>query len=200
MNSGASGFLNNIRKMAEEISAREGCYLYDLEFVGGGGGRTLRVYIDKDDKEGGGVSLDDCSNVSKGLNALLDADEALVPGGQYNLEVSSPGLERALKERRHFEKVIGQKVTVKSFAPLVELNPSVPELGKAKQVVGALLSYEDAGVKVDFEGKEVFVPHESIAKAHVVYEFETSAEDSEGKGPNKNKGSKTKPNKGQEKS
>ena len=46
--------INEIRRMAEEVSAREGCFLYDIEFVGGGNGRTLRVYIDKE--VSGGVS------------------------------------------------------------------------------------------------------------------------------------------------
>jgi ribosome maturation factor RimP len=190
MNNGTSGFLNNIRKMVEEISAREGCYLYDLEFVGGGGDRILRVYIDKESE--GGVSIDDCSNVSKGLNAILDADD-IVPGGQYHLEVSSPGLERSLKEPRHYEKAVGKKVLVKSFAPLLEFNESVVELGKAKQVAGTLVSSDQSGVRVDFEGKEIFVPAQSIAKAHIVFDFESSNEGSVNKGPQKkNQGSKAK--------
>jgi ribosome maturation factor RimP len=199
MNSGASGFLNHIRKMAEEVSAREGCYLYDIEFVGVPGGRALRVYIDKEGD--GGVSLEDCSNVSKGLNQFLDADEELVPGGQYLLEVSSPGLERVLKEPLHFEKALGKKISVKSFAPLVQFNENVPELAKAKQIVGSLLSHDERGIQVDFDGKSVFVPFESITKAHVVFEFEGSDEGpSAGTGPKKNKGPKVKPKKGQEKS
>jgi ribosome maturation factor RimP len=174
----SSSFLNSIRKMAEDISAREGCYLYDLEFIGAGNGRTLRVYIDKDAE--GGVSLDDCSNVSRGLNQLLDAEEDLIPGGQYHLEVSSPGLERVLKEDRHFAKALGKKISVKSFAPLVQFNPQLPELDKAKLVVGTLLSFDGQGLKVQQDGKDVFVPADAIAKAHIVFDFTDSSEDQKG--------------------
>lgn len=180
-------FLQEIRKMAEEVSAREGCYLYDLEFVGAGGGRILRVYIEKDSE--GGVSIDDCSNVSRGLNLLLDVED-IIPGGQYHLEVSSPGLERVLKEPRHFEKAIGKMISVKSFAPLVQFNEHFPELSKAKQIQGKLLSFDEQGLKVEYQGKEVFIPFESVTKAHVVFEFADPSEGLKGsqkKGKLKNK-------------
>ena len=161
-------FLSSIKKIAEDVAAREGCILYDLEFVGGGGHRTLRVFIDKDVE--GGASIDDCANVSRGLNLLLDVED-VVPGGQYHLEVSTPGLERVLKEPRHFEKALGQKVAVKSFAPLVQFNAEFPELGKAKQIQGKLLAFDGAGLKLEYQNREVFVPFESVTKANVVYEF-----------------------------
>lgn len=171
-------FLSEIRRLAEEVSAREGCYLYDLEFIGAGSGRTLRVYIDREAE--GGVSIEDCTKVSRGLNQFLDEREDLIPGGNYQLEVSSPGLERVLKEARHFEKALGKKISVKSFAPLLQFNESVVELGKAKQIQGALLSFDEKTLKVDFEGKEVIIPIESVTKAHIVFEF---ADPSEGKAP-----------------
>lgn len=176
--------LNELRRMAEEVTNREGCYLYDIEFVGGQGGRILRVTIDKDSE--GGASVEDCSNVSKGLNLLLDVED-VVPGGAYNLEVSSPGLERVLKEPRHFERVIGKLISVKTFQPLVEFNPQIPELGKAKQLQGGLLAFDDKGVKLGYQGKEVFVPFETVTKAHVVFEFVNPSENKPGKGPKKGK-------------
>ena len=171
--------LENIRKMAEEVSSREGCYLYDLEFVGAQGGRTLRVYIDKE--AGGGASVEDCTNVSRGLNLLLDVED-FIPGGAYNLEVSTPGLERVLKQPRHFERAIGQKISVKTFAPLLQFNESFPELGKAKQVQGTLRSFDQLGLKVEYQDREVFVPFETVTKAHVVFEF---ADPSASKHPHK---------------
>ncbi len=186
-------FLNEIRKLAEEVSAREGCYLYDLEFVGAAAGRTLRVFIERDAEAG--VSIDDCSKVSRGLNEALDAFESEIPGGAYMLEVSSPGLERVLKEPRHFEKAIGKKISVKTFAPLLDFNPAVPDLGKAKQIQGKLLSFDEKGLKVSFESMNakssgddapaVFVPFDSVTKAHVVFEF---ADPSENKPGQKGKG------------
>ena len=173
--------LTHLRKLAEDISAREGCYLYDLELIGSGGGRVLRVTIDKEAE--GGVSIDDCSNVSRGLNLILDAEEDVVPGGQYELEVTSPGLERVLKEPRHYQAVIGKKISVKSFAPLLQFNETVSELGKAKQIQGQLVSFDDKGMIVTFESpgikipegespKHVFIPSDMVTKAHVVFEFE----------------------------
>ena len=177
-------FLTEIRKLAEEVSAREGCFLYDLEMTGSGGGRILRITIDKEIE--GGVTVEDCTNVSRGLNLVLDVED-VIPGGQYYLEVSSPGLERVLKEPRHYERAIGQRVAVKSFAPLLDFNSHLPELGKAKQLTGKLLSFDDKGLKIAFEvmpgmapleinegeePKAVFIPFESVTKAHVVFEFD----------------------------
>lgn len=191
--------LSEIRRMAEDISSREGCYLYDLEFVGSGNGRILRVYIDKEAE--GGVSIEDCSKVSRGLNHLLDTED-VIPGGQYSLEVSSPGLERVLKEPRHFERAIGQKISVKSFAPIVQFNEHLPELDKAKQVKGTLLSFsfdgEKKGLTVDISDdsdagpKEAFIPFESVTKAHIVFEFTDSSDSPKGnkKGPKKGKSKK----------
>jgi len=177
--------LSELRRMAEEVTSREGCYLYDIEFVGGQGGRILRVTIDKEGA--GGASIEDCSNVSKGLNLLLDVED-VIPGGAYSLEVSSPGLERALKEPRHFEKAVGKQISVKTFQPLLQFNENRPELGKAKQIQGALLSYDDKGLKVSYRESEVFIPFETVTKAHVVFEFVDPSENKPGKGPKKGKG------------
>lgn len=175
-------FLTEIRKLAEEVSAREGCYLYDLEMVGAGNGRVLRVTIDKDGNSGG-VSVDDCTNVSRAMNLRLDVED-VVPGGQYQLEVSSPGLERVLKEPRHYQGALQKQISIKSFAPLAQFNEPLPvELAKAKQIQGPLLSFDDKGLRVGYvpavkKGAEplpqveIFVPFESVTKAHVVYEFE----------------------------
>src|SRR5215207_7977736 len=99
-----SDFISRIKDLAEPVAQREGCEIYDIEWVSGhrGKGRVLRVYIDKV----GGVNVDDCSNVSRGLNLILDVDDA-IPGSGYSLEVSSPGLERTLRESRHFSAAIG---------------------------------------------------------------------------------------------
>ena len=86
-----------------------GCELYDLDIIGTGKARVLRVFLDKPE---GGIGIEDCSNVARGLNEFLDADENLIPGGEYALEVSSPGLERHLKTENHFKKVLNKKVAI----------------------------------------------------------------------------------------
>src|SRR5262249_32900721 len=104
--------MERVRKLAEEVAIREGCRLYDLEFAGGPH-RTLRVFIEKDD---GGASLEDCVNVSRGLNLMLDVEDP-IPGGRYELEVSTPGLERKLTQLWHFEKAIGEFVQLRYLPP-----------------------------------------------------------------------------------
>ena len=173
-------FLTEIRKLAEEVSAREGCYLYDVELVGAGNARVLRVTIDKDVT--GGVSVEDCTNISRAMNLRLDVED-IIPGGQYQLEVSSPGLERVLKEPRHYQGALGKLISVKSFAPLAQFNEMLPlELAKAKSLQGPLVSFDDKGLRVGYtpvtkKGEEpaaqtaIFVPYESVTKAHVAFEF-----------------------------
>lgn len=165
-------FLDKIKALADDVALRESCLVYDIEFAGGGNSRILRVYIDKDVEAG--VSIDDCSNVSRGLNLILDVED-VIPGGKYSLEVSSPGLERVLKKDWHFTKVVGKTILVKSFAPMLDFNTALPQLGKAKQIKGSLLSQTEKGIKISVElagkSEEVYVPFEEIAKANVVFEY-----------------------------
>lgn len=97
--------MEQIRRFAEEVAVREGCRLYDVEFHD----RTLRVFIDRAE---GGVSIDDCANVSRGLNLRLDVEDA-VPLERYELEVSSPGLERKLTQPWHYGGAIGKTVQIR---------------------------------------------------------------------------------------
>lgn len=172
----SANVLDRIRKMAEEVSAREGCTVYDIEFGGGGSaGRVLRIYLDKTD--GNNVSIEDCANVSRGLNLMLDGaaevGDDVVPGGEYSLEVSSPGIERVLRERWHYERAQGQKISLKTFAPLIDFNPERSDLSKARTLVGELSAVEDGGIRVQAAGDlgAVFIPFETITKAHTVFEF-----------------------------
>ncbi len=179
---GTLGWREKIAKMAAEVAAREGCEVYDFEFVGSGGGRILRVYLDK--AGGGGVSIDDCSNVSRGLNLLLDVDD-VVPGGAYNLEVSSPGLERVLRTPQHFVRAVGGRAQVKSFESFADLNPGLDEalrakLGKAKQLEGTIRGVEGEGdaASLLFDAENgghviaIKVPLKKITKANTVFVFE----------------------------
>lgn len=131
-----SGQLEQIRRFAEEVATREGCMLYDLEFHDGPG-RTLRVFIEK---ASGGVSIDDCANVSRGLNLRLDVED-VIPGGAYDLEVSSPGLDRKLTQLWHFERGVGQTIQLKYKD---EQGASKPYEGKLLSVEGSRLSFENA--------------------------------------------------------
>src|SRR5689334_14323410 len=129
--------------------------------MGGPGGRqTLRVFIDKPS----GVSLDDCTRISRAVSAALDVEDPIE--GAYDLEVSSPGLDRPLRTPEHFRKFAGSKVRIRTFGP-------VPECENRKTFVGILKSYEDNGaIVVDVDGKDFRIPHALVSKANVEPVFE----------------------------
>ncbi|TMB32107.1 MAG: hypothetical protein E6J61_08125 [Deltaproteobacteria bacterium] len=154
--------LEKVRNIAAPLAAAEGLELVDVEFAGPGGHPTLRLYIDK---VGGGVTLDDCTQVSRALSAALDVEDPIE--GSYELEVSSPGLDRPLRTREHFERFAGEKVRVKTFGPLEEAGA-----GSRKTFVGRLVGIEDDSVVVDVEGAVFRVPQKLIAKANIEPSFD----------------------------
>ena len=146
--------LEKVRAIAAPLASAEGLELVDVELAGAGGRTTLRVYIDRE----GGVSLDDCSSVSRAVSAALDVEDPME--GAYDLEVSSPGLDRPLRTPEHFRQFAGEKVRVKAYGP-------VPELENRKTFVGTLGGFEDGRVLVEVDGKPFRVPLEQVAKAHL---------------------------------
>ncbi len=94
----------------ERWLAAEELELDDLEFRGSGRGQTVRVVVDGPD----GVDLDRIAELSLGISRLLDDEQGFEE--QYQLEVSSPGLERQLRRPRHYQKSIGREVSVKARA------------------------------------------------------------------------------------
>ncbi|MGZ6124510.1 MAG: ribosome maturation factor RimP [Myxococcales bacterium] len=151
--------LEKVRQIAAPLAAQEGLELIDVEIGGGGGRQTLRLYIDK----AAGVSLDDCSAVSRAVSAALDVEDPLQ--GAYDLEVSSPGLDRPLKLPEHFQKFAGSRVRVRTFGP-------VPQCENRKTFVGILKGYEEGSIVVDVDGKVFRVPHALVGKANVEPVFE----------------------------
>lgn len=163
-------WLEKVAKIAEDVAAREGCILYDIENSGSGKGRILRVYIDKE----GGVGIEDCSNVSKGMNLLLDVED-IVPGAMYNLEVSTPGLDRRLSKKWHYEKVVGKKIFVQLTKSLGTIQPiedkGLIAMKKFEEVLG---SVDDEGLGFKIRSTEVKIPFSNIEKAKLVFEYKTN--------------------------
>jgi len=126
-----------------------------LEEAGGRRYKILRLYIDRP----GGVNHDLCARVSAVVGRALDEGNAFE--GAYMLEVSSPGLERPLTKRSHFEAQIGKKVYIKTRQPV--------EGTKVWQ--GILLEVVDDAVIVLEAGREARIPLKEIASAHLMYEF-----------------------------
>src|SRR6185437_15671394 len=130
----------HVRAIAERVAASSGLEVVYLEFHGGGKGRTLRVFIEKN-AEGrraleqqlaaagekvpspsswdhlAGVTHEDCANYSRELGTILDVEDA-VPGAGYLLEVSSPGLDRKLFKPADFERFSGSRVKIMTRDPV----------------------------------------------------------------------------------
>ena len=159
-------WLEKVEKLAQEIALREGCVLYDLEFMGAGGTRALRIYIDRDM----GPSIDDCSNISKGLNLILDVED-VIPGGAYQLEVSTPGLDRHLRLAWHFEKVVGKKIWVRTKDSFEVFGNTQSRWAKAKQIENVLTGIENDYLLFNVEDALVKIPRSAVQKAKVVFEM-----------------------------
>lgn len=99
-------------KIAEPIARKNGCFVYDVEFVKEGGLYYLRIYIDREE----GVDLDMCEKVSREISVLLDESDPI--SQNYYLEVSSPGIERKLRTPEHFKRYIGSVVDVGLYKTL----------------------------------------------------------------------------------
>ncbi|MCB0394699.1 MAG: ribosome maturation factor RimP [Bdellovibrionales bacterium] len=161
-------FLEQVENLAKEVCQREGCILYDLEFSGGskGRGRMLRVYIEKD--QGDTVGVDDCANVSRGLSFYLDSDESLIPGESYTLEVSSPGLERPLRQKWHFEKSVGSKAFFVITQPLGDFGGAV---ANQKKFEATILALTETGLKLEVGEQELEIPFSVVTKANLIFEM-----------------------------
>jgi len=96
-----------VTEIAERVGGSEGIEIVDVELLGAGRGRVLRLYIDRPQ----GVSHGDCEFISQQVGTILDMED-VIPGESYTLEVSSPGLERKLSKPKDFEKFVGQKAKV----------------------------------------------------------------------------------------
>jgi ribosome maturation factor RimP len=105
--------IEQVREIVERVARDLGLEVVDVEFRGGGKARMLRIFIDKP----GGVTHDDCANVSDEVGTILDVEDA-VPGAAYTLEVSSPGLDRKLSKPADFERFTGSLLKVSTREPL----------------------------------------------------------------------------------
>ena len=159
-------WMEKVEEMAGVAATQQGCVLYDVDFVGVGKGRTLRVFIDKDS----GIGIEDCSEVSKALNTLLDEND-IIPGGAYNLEVSSPGLERQLRKPWHFEKAVGKKVLIKTSKALESVGVTDKKWKAAKTVEEVLESADGDSIRFIVKDVEIRIPYDLIERAKVVFEM-----------------------------
>ena len=144
-----------VQNLLEPIITKLGYELYDVLYEKEGKDYYLRVVIDKES----GIDLNDCETVNNAINDILD--EADYIKDQYFLEVSSPGVERLLRKKEHFEKQIGNKISVKLFKAI----------DKQKEIVGILKSYNQEELVIEQEDKELKVEVKNIAVARTVFDW-----------------------------
>ncbi len=125
--------------MAVPASERQGCFIWDVEFVREAGERYLRIYIDNAE---GRISIDQCEAVSREVEAKLDELDPI--DGPYIFEVSSAGAERELKRPSDFERFMGSTVAVTLYGGV----------NGRKEHIGKLTGYNEDGVELD--GKTTF--------------------------------------------
>jgi len=128
--------------------------LVDIEFAREGRGGILRIFIDRPNS-GGAITVDDCARVSGAVSQVLETHDPIK--GHYTLEVSSPGFDRILRTRAHFERFVGERV----FAEL-----KLPLDGR-RRFVGILKSLLGDTIVVEVDGKAYGLPLDRIQKARL---------------------------------
>lgn len=142
-------------RLLEPIVKTYGVEIYDVEYVNEAGEWYLRAYIDKE----GGVTINDCEAVSRAMSDALDVDDFIEDA--YYLEVSSPGLGRALKKDSHFLKSIGEEVELKTYKPI----------DKQKEFTGILKAFDAETVTLEINETEVTFKRAEIAQVKLSLDF-----------------------------
>jgi len=137
--------------LIEPLLERLGYELVQLDYSAGRAHAALRVFIDRP----AGVTLDDCTSVSRELSALLDVEDP-IPSA-YTLEVSSPGFDRVLRTQAHFGRFVGSRV----FIELKE-----PRDGR-RRYTGKLLTVDEAGIALEVDREQVRMAFDEIGKARL---------------------------------
>jgi ribosome maturation factor RimP len=175
-----------VTQIAERVGAGAGIEIVDVQMLGGGGARLLRIYIDRPSvgrapsierssvheaaeavgqtgtaERPGGVTLADCEFISQNVGTILDVED-VIPGQRYTLEVSSPGVERKLTKPRDFERFVGQKVKVALRQPVEN----------QRTWVGALASFAEGMITLEpSPGRSIRFPLDQVEKANLKFEW-----------------------------
>jgi ribosome maturation factor RimP len=147
--------IGKIRAAAEGSARRHGVELLDVELLGEGARKVLRVTLEKES----GVSLTDCTAVSRDLGAVLDVENLI--DGRYVLEVSSAGLDRPLKDKKDYMRNIGK---------LIKIVTSVKVEGQ-NSLVGRLTAADDDCISLEPSGGSVRIPYADISRARLEIEI-----------------------------
>lgn len=147
---------SKVEKLLEKTIVDLGYDLYDVRYEKEGKNYYLRIIIDNEK----GINISDCEKVNNEINDILD--EADYIKEQYFLEVSSPGLERVLRKSKHFEKQIGNEISIKLFKAI----------NKQKELIGVLKEYNDSEIVIELDGNDMKIELKDIAIAKTVFNWE----------------------------
>lgn len=156
--------VNALEQLIDPICRAHRVELVDVRYVREPRGAVIRIIIDRDVpgvEVGSGVSLEDCTGVSRDVSTAVDVHDDLLPSGGYRLEVSSPGLERPLVKLKDFERFSGREVKLRTQTPIE----------RQRRFRGKLLRVVGQSIELDQDGKVLLIPHADIAQANLVYRF-----------------------------
>ena len=148
------GAPDRLTELLRPVIEQMGYELVGVEYLVGSGG-LLRVYIDQDT----GINVDDCVAVSHQVSGVLDVDAQLQDS--YQLEVSSPGVDRPLFVKEHFERYAGSRVRIKLLM----------KLHGRRRFEGVLKGVQDRDVLLDMDGETEHLPLDQIESARLIPEF-----------------------------
>lgn len=144
-----------VREIIEPVAASLGYSVWDVEYVKEGAETVLRITIDSDS----GIGIDDCEKMHRAIDPVLDEADPIEAA--YRLEVSSPGAERQLTRKEHFEKFVGEEIEVKLFKPF-----------NGAKLMRGILSDADDGKIVIVCGENAYeIDKKAIAKANTVFDW-----------------------------
>lgn len=134
-----------------------GFELWGIEYLAQGKHSILRIYIDHQD----GITVDDCAAVSHQVSGVLDVEDPI--SGEYNLEVSSPGMDRPLFEPEHYAQYLGETVELRLRSAIQA----------RRKWTGQVTSVEDDKIALQCEGEAelVLIPHSVVEKGKLVPQF-----------------------------
>lgn len=151
-------------RLAQQPAETLGLSLWDVRFVKEGASWYLRYFIDKE----GGVTIDDCADLSRLLNPLLDEADPIPQA--YCLEVCSPGINRELTKPEHFDMFLGWPVELKLYSPV----------DGRRELAGLLESCADGTITITLENGDVLTfDKKEVASVHLIEELEDVGDDPE---------------------
>ncbi|WP_273402346.1 ribosome maturation factor RimP [Actinobacillus porcinus] len=145
----------NLKEMLTPAIEDLGCELWGIECQRAGRFMTVRLFIDKE----GGVGIEDCADVSRQVSAILDVEDPIAD--KYNLEVSSPGLDRPLFTLAQFERFVGQDVSIHLRIPVAD----------RRKWQGKLEKVDNDMITLVVDGQEQVFVFGNVQKANVVPKF-----------------------------